>query len=63
MIQPMTGGNSSRLGRIYCRQMSLAICNLKAEWTQGQYYLVDAGFTNGQGFLAPYRGQRYHLSE
>ena len=27
------------------------------------YYLVDAGYTNGQGFLAPYRGTRYHLSE
>ena len=26
-----------------------------------QYYLVDAGYTNGKGFLAPYRGQRYHL--
>ncbi|KAF7842198.1 myb/SANT-like domain, Harbinger transposase-derived nuclease domain protein [Senna tora] len=30
---------------------------------EGQYYLVDAGFTNGPGFLAPYRGQQYHLSE
>ncbi|KAI7990680.1 Protein ALP1-like [Camellia lanceoleosa] len=28
----------------------------------GYYYLVDAGYTNGQGFLAPYRGQRYHVS-
>ncbi|CAL5340926.1 unnamed protein product [Camellia sinensis] len=28
----------------------------------GSYYLVDAGYTNGDGFLAPYRGQRYHLS-
>ncbi|KAL7199811.1 hypothetical protein ACSBR2_022001 [Camellia fascicularis] len=28
----------------------------------GHYYLVDAGYTNGEGFLAPYRGQRYHLS-
>ncbi|XP_028123612.1 uncharacterized protein LOC114320746 [Camellia sinensis] len=26
------------------------------------YHLVDAGYTNGKGFLAPYRGQRYHLS-
>jgi hypothetical protein len=25
--------------------------------------LVDAGYTNGEGFLAPYRGQRYHLNE
>ncbi|KAG6488709.1 hypothetical protein ZIOFF_049958 [Zingiber officinale] len=27
------------------------------------YYLVDAGYTNCEGFLAPYRGQRYHLNE
>ena len=29
----------------------------------GNYYLVDAGYSNGKGFLAPYRGQRYHLNE
>ncbi|KAK8957070.1 hypothetical protein KSP39_PZI000731 [Platanthera zijinensis] len=29
----------------------------------GKYYLVDAGYTNGQGFLAPYRSTRYHLKE
>ncbi|KAG6470236.1 hypothetical protein ZIOFF_071298 [Zingiber officinale] len=29
----------------------------------GYYYLVDAGYTNCEGFLAPYRGQRYHLNE
>ncbi|KAK2664712.1 hypothetical protein Ddye_003286 [Dipteronia dyeriana] len=27
------------------------------------YYLVDGIYTNGEGFLAPYRGTRYHLSE
>nr|XP_011464621.1 PREDICTED: uncharacterized protein LOC105351565 [Fragaria vesca subsp. vesca] len=27
------------------------------------YYLVDGGYTNGKGFLAPFRGQLYHLSE
>ncbi|XP_024198698.2 protein ALP1-like [Rosa chinensis] len=27
-----------------------------------KYYLVDAGYTNGPGFLAPYRGTRYHLN-
>ena len=26
----------------------------------GKYYLVDAGYTNGPGFLAPYRSTRYH---
>ena len=29
----------------------------------GYYYLVDASYTNGEGFFAPYRGIRYHLSE
>ncbi|KAL7233719.1 hypothetical protein ACSBR1_017352 [Camellia fascicularis] len=29
----------------------------------GKYYLVDAGFTNMFGFLAPFRSQRYHLQE
>ncbi|KAL0290456.1 UNVERIFIED_CONTAM: hypothetical protein Sangu_2573200 [Sesamum angustifolium] len=29
----------------------------------GKYYLVDAGFTNYQCFLAPYRGTRYPLAE
>ena len=28
----------------------------------GYYYLCDAGYMNCEGFLAPYRGQRYHLS-
>ncbi|KAL0303727.1 UNVERIFIED_CONTAM: hypothetical protein Sradi_6240800 [Sesamum radiatum] len=31
--------------------------------SSGKYYLVDAGFTNYQCFLAPYRGTRYHLPE
>ncbi|GAV69231.1 DDE_4 domain-containing protein, partial [Cephalotus follicularis] len=30
---------------------------------QSQYYLCDAGYTNGEGFLALYWGQRYHLTE
>jgi hypothetical protein len=28
----------------------------------GKYYLVDARYTNGPGFLAPYRSTRYHLN-
>ncbi|KAJ8752376.1 hypothetical protein K2173_004012 [Erythroxylum novogranatense] len=27
------------------------------------YYLVDTGYTNGPGFLAPFRGTRYHIQE
>ncbi|XP_057471079.1 protein ANTAGONIST OF LIKE HETEROCHROMATIN PROTEIN 1-like [Actinidia eriantha] len=30
--------------------------------TCGHYYLVDGGYTNGEGFLAPYHGERYHLN-
>ncbi|KAG6476537.1 hypothetical protein ZIOFF_065779 [Zingiber officinale] len=30
---------------------------------EGCYYLVDAGYCNSSGFLAPYRGHRYHLNE
>ncbi|KAL5728327.1 hypothetical protein ACHQM5_001425 [Ranunculus cassubicifolius] len=30
---------------------------------KGKYYLVDAGYTNQNGFLAPFRGTRYHLQE
>ncbi|PPR96830.1 hypothetical protein GOBAR_AA23836 [Gossypium barbadense] len=29
----------------------------------GCYYLVDAGYINCEGFLALFRGQRYHLNE
>ncbi|KAG9443938.1 hypothetical protein H6P81_015278 [Aristolochia fimbriata] len=30
---------------------------------EGKYYLVDAGYTNLPGFLAPYYGTRWHLNE
>ncbi|CAN0856332.1 Putative nuclease HARBI1 [Linum grandiflorum] len=30
---------------------------------EGTYYLCDAGYTNANGFLIPYRKQRYHLQE
>ncbi|KAA0056587.1 retrotransposon protein [Cucumis melo var. makuwa] len=30
---------------------------------KGYYYLCDAGYPNAEGFLAPYRGQQYHLQE
>ncbi|GFQ01820.1 hypothetical protein PHJA_002325900 [Phtheirospermum japonicum] len=29
----------------------------------GQYYICHCGYTSGPGFLAPYRGVRYHLAE
>ncbi|CAN1825298.1 Protein ALP1-like [Linum perenne] len=30
---------------------------------RGSYYLCDAGYANCEGFLTPFRGQRYHLKE
>ncbi|KAL0291733.1 UNVERIFIED_CONTAM: hypothetical protein Sradi_7015300 [Sesamum radiatum] len=30
---------------------------------RGCYYLVDCGYANSEGLLAPYRGVRYHLKE
>lgn len=30
---------------------------------QGKYYVVDAGYPNTRGYLAPYRGCRYHLQD
>ena len=45
----------------------LKICqnpNIKLTVTfLGSYYLVDGGYTNGEGFLAPYRGRRYHIQD
>ncbi|XP_059650545.1 uncharacterized protein LOC132296350 [Cornus florida] len=28
-----------------------------------KFYLVDSGYANQPGFLAPYRGQRYHMQK
>ncbi|KAL5566317.1 hypothetical protein UlMin_029481 [Ulmus minor] len=30
---------------------------------QGKYYLVDTGYSNTEGFIAPYQGVRYHHHE
>jgi hypothetical protein len=29
----------------------------------GKYYVVDVGYPNHPGYLAPYKGERYHLLE
>ena len=28
-----------------------------------KYYLVDAGYPNRPGYLAPYKGERYHVPD
>ncbi|XP_004305947.1 PREDICTED: uncharacterized protein LOC101304026 [Fragaria vesca subsp. vesca] len=37
--------------------------NNRLHVSRDKYFLVDAGYINGPGFLAPYRGTRYHLNE
>jgi hypothetical protein len=49
--------------------MTYAINYLVTYWTYvfhvcaGKYYLVDSGYPNRKGYLAPYKGQKYHISE
>jgi hypothetical protein len=31
--------------------------------SNGKYYLVGSGYPNRKGYLAPYKGQRYHVLE
>jgi hypothetical protein len=31
--------------------------------TIGKYYLVNSGYPNRLGYLAPYKGTKYHLQE
>ncbi|XP_038679432.1 uncharacterized protein LOC119980708 [Tripterygium wilfordii] len=45
-------------------QNVLAVCDFGMLYTYvhlGKYYLVDAGYANKTGFLAPYKGERYHV--
>jgi len=30
---------------------------------QGKYYIVDAGYPNRPDYLAPYKGEKYHILE
>ena len=58
---PMTIGQS--LSAISLFKFKTEINNLFSVIYLGYYYLVDACYTNYEGFLAPFRGQRYHLKE
>ncbi|XLR47778.1 hypothetical protein S83_032438 [Arachis hypogaea] len=51
-----SASNSRILRDAITRRVSLKI-------PHGNYYLVDAGYINGLGFLTPYRGTRYHVRE
>ena len=40
-------------------KMKLNLCHTCCDI--GKYYLVDAGYPNRPGYLAPYEGERYHI--
>ncbi|KAF7826506.1 protein ALP1-like [Senna tora] len=60
-IYVLTGWEGSAADRRVQRDVVNRPNGLKVP--HGCYYLVDAGYTNDEGFLAPYRGQRYHLND
>ena len=39
------------------------MCNLQVITAAGKYYLVDSGYANRIGYLAPYKGTKYHITE
>ena len=39
------------------------IFNIYLYFSLGKYYLVDAGYTNMQGFLSSFRNVRYWLQD
>ncbi|KAG5574139.1 hypothetical protein H5410_063905 [Solanum commersonii] len=44
--------------------LMVAYCEmLYKKWVESNYYLCDGGYTNGNGFLSPYRGYRYWLKD
>ncbi|KAL0005297.1 hypothetical protein SO802_012858 [Lithocarpus litseifolius] len=51
-----TASNSRIIKKALSREDKLII-------PRGKYYLVDAGFMQRSGLMAPYRGVRYHLKE
>ncbi|CAN1163467.1 Protein ALP1-like [Linum perenne] len=58
---------SAHDGRVLCdaliRPNGLKVAKDCFYYYVGFYYLCDAGYSKCDGFLAPYRGQRYHLKE
>ncbi|KAI9078526.1 hypothetical protein K1719_039464 [Acacia pycnantha] len=38
----------------------IRVCSSSSE---GKYYLVDLGYSNMKGYLAPFKGERYHIPD
>ncbi|XP_028124945.1 putative nuclease HARBI1 [Camellia sinensis] len=55
--------------KVHTTQNVMAACSFDMKFTfvytgwEDKYYLVDAGYTHMPGYVAPYRGQKYHLQE
>ncbi|KAK9272514.1 hypothetical protein L1049_002887 [Liquidambar formosana] len=50
----------------YCTQNVMAACSFNMCFTfvwARDYYLVDVGYPNMKGYLAPYKAERYHLPD
>ncbi|WVZ81841.1 hypothetical protein U9M48_029173 [Paspalum notatum var. saurae] len=48
------------------RAFNCAVCKYGDKFPHpplGKFYLVDSGYPNRPGYLAPYKGTKYHLSE
>jgi hypothetical protein len=43
---------------LYCSNILIAY-----EYVIGKFYLIDSGYPNRHGYLAPYKGTKYHLLE
>ncbi|KAA0066904.1 retrotransposon protein [Cucumis melo var. makuwa] len=54
---------SSPVGKDPQQTRGFYVMPFTRKWTTRYYYLCDAGYQNAEGFLVPYRGQRYHLQE
>ena len=53
--------NNSRLVRLFCMMANINLYIYGP--CLGNYYIVDAGYPNRPGYLAPYKDERYHMPE
>ncbi|KAL0312947.1 UNVERIFIED_CONTAM: hypothetical protein Sradi_5694000 [Sesamum radiatum] len=59
MTSYVAAGLSERLGALDGTYIDVRVPSC----AKGMYCLCDNGYANGEGFLTPYRGVRYHLKE
>ena len=58
---------NKRTGYFNCKYVTILFFQMRKTkysfYISGKYYLVDAGYKNKAGFLAPFRGENYHLHD